>query len=77
MADPQNHPLLLFCDAGNKPQEFQTFVPQLTAGDIVAVHDWGTEFGEGDELPVRAQVERLDWQECAELSLRTRWWRRL
>lgn len=34
---------VLFCDGGDKEREFNTFVPFLKPGDIVAVHDWGTE----------------------------------
>lgn len=37
-------PLALFCDDGDKPREWRTFVPHLVAGDYCAVHDWGTEF---------------------------------
>lgn len=32
---------VLFLDGGDKPHEFQLFVPALKVGDIVAVHDWG------------------------------------
>ena len=53
-------PCLLFCDGGNKPREFQTFTPWLTPGDIVAVHDAGTEFNhDNDAKPVAHMVEAL------------------
>jgi hypothetical protein len=32
---------VLFLDGGDKPHEFNLFVPALKPGDIVAVHDWG------------------------------------
>ena len=32
---------VLFLDGGDKPHEFQLFVPALKKGDIVAIHDWG------------------------------------
>jgi hypothetical protein len=32
---------VMFLDGGDKPHEFQLFVPALKVGDIVAVHDWG------------------------------------
>jgi len=32
---------VLFMDGGDKPYEFELFVPRLKMGDIVAVHDWG------------------------------------
>jgi len=33
----------LFCDNGKKTQEFITFAPFLKRGNIMGVHDWGTE----------------------------------
>jgi cephalosporin hydroxylase len=55
LADPDNHPLVLFCDDGDKPREWRTFGPLLGAGDYIAVHDYGSEFMPGDvgTLPVR------------------------
>jgi len=44
-------PLVIFCDNGNKPQEVELYAPMLRAGDYIAVHDWGTEFLEGDIPP--------------------------
>jgi hypothetical protein len=35
--------IYLICDGGNKPKEFNTFVPQLKSGSIVSVHDWNNE----------------------------------
>ena len=32
---------VLFLDGGDKPYEFNLFVPALKPSDIVAVHDWG------------------------------------
>ncbi len=37
----------VFCDNGDKPREFNTFAPYLKKGDIMAVHDWGTEINMG------------------------------
>jgi len=61
---PYDHPLLLFCDAGDKPREFRTFVPILQPGDWVAVHDAGTEFSETSVDPVRRLVKRTFADEC-------------
>ena len=77
IAEPANHPLLLFCDNGNKPREFATFGPLLQAGDIIAVHDWANEFTEGD-VPA-AMRERLRRLYAPEIDLMaggvlTRWW---
>ena len=35
-----DHPIMLLCDNGAKPREFQTFVPHTRRGDVIAVHDW-------------------------------------
>jgi len=34
---------IVFCDGGNKEKEFNLFSQHLKLGDIIAVHDWGTE----------------------------------
>lgn len=75
--DPANHPLLLFCDGGNKPREMQAFGPRLHPGDMLAVHDWSTEATQPDldaapQLLVRLQMWRA--AECDQLRLFTRWW---
>ena len=41
---PDLHPLVLFCDNGDKRRECEIYVPHLQSGDYLAVHDWGTEF---------------------------------
>jgi hypothetical protein len=35
-------PILLICDGGNKAKEFNTFIPYLKSGSIIAVHDWNS-----------------------------------
>lgn len=40
--------IFLFCDNGNKPREFKTFVPMLKPGDVVFVHDYGLEIKNSD-----------------------------
>lgn len=77
LADAAAHPLVLFCDGGNKPKEFQTFVPLLWAGDLVAVHDYNTEFGDGDAEPVKHLVERIFVDECQEHGSFTVFYRRV
>jgi len=34
---------IVYCDGGNKARELQVFSQYLKQGDIIAVHDWGTE----------------------------------
>jgi hypothetical protein len=77
MAAPENHPFMLFCDNGRKPHEFQTFVPLLWPGDLVAVHDAMNEFGENDAAPVGKLVERAFVAEGKELGTLTWFYRRL
>ncbi len=35
--------LMLFCDNGNKEKEIALYAPYLKQGDVLLVHDWGTE----------------------------------
>jgi cephalosporin hydroxylase len=70
-------PLLLFCDNGDKPREFQLFTPMLQPGDFVAVHDWGTEFNPPDVVPVAHLVEPVFLNESVAVGTLTRWYRRI
>ncbi len=47
------HPLLVFCDGGDKRREVRMFAGLLEAGDLLAAHDWGTEIGPGDVRGLR------------------------
>jgi cephalosporin hydroxylase len=38
------HPLAIFFDNGNKPREWNIFVPMTHKGDYCIVHDWQDEF---------------------------------
>lgn len=71
------HPLLLFCDAGDKPKEFCTFVPLLQRGDLIGVHDWTEEISPSDIEPMRGLVEPILHEECYEIGSITRFWRRV
>lgn len=72
-------PLLLFVDGGCKRKEFAAFVPELSPGDYVAVHDYGTEFKPEDVEPVEPLLERVFWDECLAppQPCLTRFWRRV
>ena len=37
-------PLGMFFDNGDKPREWRIYAPLARSGEILAVHDWGTEF---------------------------------
>lgn len=71
------HPLLLYCDNGNKPREVQTFTPFLRPGDYVAVHDYSTEFKTGDIEPVKHLVRPIWVEECKQVDILTRIWERV
>jgi len=68
------HPMILFCDNGNKPREFQTFAPMLQSGDIIAVHDWTEEFGPEHAKPVEHLLTPLFHEECEKARAITRFW---
>ena len=75
--------VLVFCDNGNKPVEFNSIIPYLERGDIIAVHDWGTEFNPPDVhdytllgLEKRGlKLVPLFDEEVKQFELRTYWWR--
>lgn len=72
------HPMILLCDNGEKPREFREFVPLLREDDMVAVHDFGNEFGEADVLPnLRPMLAPFMHDECATMGSLTRFWRRV
>jgi len=75
LIDSMPHPLVLFCDDGDKPREFRTFGPLLTKGDIIATHDWTEEFGPDDALPIAHMTEPYLHEECEEIGSITRFWK--
>jgi len=66
------HPILLFCDNGDKPREFREFVPHLQAGDYVGIHDWGTEIGHDDVSIFGDALEPLWWKQWEDVGSITR-----
>lgn len=62
-------PLILFCDDGNKADEYKRFAPLLVLGDFVAVHDWGSEFGDHNRNP---HLPLIMATECEQMSSITR-----
>jgi len=56
----QARPRFVFCDNGNKLDEFRLYAPLLDHGDIIAVHDNPTEFpADGDEVTDLAHRHNL------------------
>ncbi|MEA2553640.1 MAG: hypothetical protein QOJ65_1816 [Fimbriimonadaceae bacterium] len=72
LIDKLPKPLVLFCDNGNKRKEYQKFVPRLAAKDLVAVHDWGSEFYDQDRVPL---LEPVMEAECRSIESITRFFR--
>lgn len=68
--DKLEHPIMLFCDDGDKPREVATFAPYLQAGDYCAVHDWDVEFRRKD-VPEYLEDTFTEWPE--QLGALTRW----
>ncbi len=43
-----DEPALIFCDNGNKGQEFPLYARTLKQGDFIMAHDWGIEISAGN-----------------------------
>jgi hypothetical protein len=67
-------PVFLFCDNGNKPKEFNTFVPYLESGSVVSVHDWTGEIGPDDVSKLVEERRLVPWEEHLWLSVSTATW---
>lgn len=39
----KRHKKLLYCDNGNKAKEVYWYAPYLNPGDLLGIHDWGSE----------------------------------
>ena len=74
----ENHPLLIYCDNGDKPEEFRMYTPALKSGDFIVVHDWNAEIDESHvRWDIGSRLETLYEERCnAERSL-TRFFRKL
>lgn len=69
-------PLMLYVDGGNKPKEFQTFVPHLSIDDYCSVHDYSTEFKPEAVDPVADMLEPVFLPQCQCMRpCLTRFWR--
>ena len=75
--EPSMHPLILFCDNGDKPREFRTFAPLLSPGDIIGVHDWTEEFGPEDAVSMEHLLTPIFHEECEAVKSITRFWQRV
>jgi len=73
-----NKKVFLFCDNGNKPDEFKTFAPLLKKGDLIFVHDYGIEIKDEDTTPLvmELQLIEISTSSIVEFSL-LKGWRKL
>lgn len=77
VADPGNHPLLIYCDGGDKPAEFAHFVPLLQPGDFIGVHDYGSEFTDADAQPFADLLRPAAVERHRQANSLTRFYRRV
>ena len=61
-------PAVLFCDNGDKPREVATFAPLLQPGDLLVVHDFGTEFWPRHIPDTLKRIHREWWRTSAILE---------
>jgi hypothetical protein len=61
-------PGVLFCDNGDKPREVALFAPLLQPGDLLVVHDFGTEFWPRHIPDCMKRVHREWWRNSAILE---------
>ena len=57
-----SNPALIYCDNGDKPRELKTYSKILRHGDLIAAHDFGSEYNESD-IPDLDGLKRIesDW----------------
>lgn len=67
-------PVFLFCDNGNKPKEFNLFVPHLESGSVVSVHDWPGEIGPDNVSKLVEERGLIPWERDWWLSVGTATW---
>lgn len=68
-----SHPLVLFCDDGDKDKEVFEYHKYLLQGDYLAVHDYGREIFE-DDIP-KIKFEPFMLGECLTLESITRFYK--
>lgn len=67
-------PVFLFCDNGDKPREFNLFVPHLEPGSVVSVHDWPGEIGNRHVADLVKKRGLIPWEKRWWISVGTATW---
>ena len=53
---------IVYCDNGDKSRELKVFSKYLKKGDLIGVHDWGTELSWGD-VPIGLDIVSIHHRE--------------
>ena len=67
---------LLYCDNGNKIAEVKAYASLLKEGDLLGVHDWGTEINYGDVEEIISLFTPLEHDVFESNRWKTRFWTR-
>lgn len=68
--------ILLYCDNGNKQREFELYTQYLKKGDMLGVHDWGTEIFYDNVKQYLEGFTTIRRKEFKQAGFKTRFWKR-
>ena len=68
--------VLLYCDNGDKTREFELYTKYLKKGDMLGVHDWGTEILYDSVKPYLEGFTFIRRKEFKGAGWKTRFWKR-
>ena len=68
--------VLLYCDNGNKTRELELYAKYLKKGDMLGVHDWGTEVFYDKVKDYLKSFTFIRRKEFKNSGWKTRFWRR-
>ena len=67
---------VLYCDNGDKVKEFKMYAIHLNSGDLLGVHDWGTEVRYEQVKDVLEKYEPVEHDLFEKNGWTTRFWRK-
>ena len=67
---------LLYCDNGNKIQEVKAYAVHLKEGDVLGIHDWGTEISYSSVEDVLCKFKPFMNEDFEKNGWKTRFWKR-
>lgn len=68
--------VLLYCDNGSKRREIELYSKYLKKGDMLGVHDWGTEVFSKDVMKYLKRFTSVRREEFKNRGWKTRFWKR-